>query len=451
MQIEPVDRIDAKVVGEIVDDFHASDRYAQYLENIEYYKGQNPYIMDRAAPGGQGTPDNRTPVPYGRRIINLVTGYMYKPGLVQYTSEDDTYLQALLDVFDTNREPLKTEQMGKQTSIQGVGYEYHYVAGDTRGAQVRAVPRFTKLSAGEVVPLYDYEVEPNLWAFIRAIVRGEKDIVWAYYNNGWQRFERVHDGGKNLELAEEGVHYYQDVPLVVYQNNEEMIGDFEPVQHLIDAYDVLVSDSMNEFDRFAWAYLVMKGMSLSDQDAKRLKQTRTFEGLAETDQIEFLTKEMATEFVKFMTDLVRDEIHRQSGIPNLEDYDASGASGKTMSKFIYLMELFTDPKESYFKEGLYRRIELVDRILRFGMDPGRVEVIMNRNTPDNSLEQAEIFQKYAGFISQETLIENFADFVDNAQEEIEKLEAEKEPNVELYGNSQGVDVSKPAADDGGAM
>ena len=437
--IEPVQRIDAKALGEIVDDFLNSDRRKQFIENLEYFKGQNPMILTRKAPEIDG-PDNRIPVSYGRRIINLVTGYMFKPGLVQYTSEDETYLEELMAVFDANNEPIKTEQLGKQTSIQGVGYEYHYVEGDVQGDSVKAVPKFAKLPATDVITLYDFGVEPKLWAFVWYQTRNDMEIATAYYKDGWERFARKKDSSDLFIRVEDGVHFYGDVPLVVYQNNEEMIGDFEPVQHLIDAYDVLVSDSMNEFDRFAWAYLVLKGMSLSDEQAAKLKRTRTFENLATEDQIEFLTKEMATEFIKFMTDLIREEIHRQSGIPNLEDYDAAGASGKTMSKFIYLMELFTDPKESYFTQGLYRRIELIDRILRFGVEPGRVSIIMNRNMPDNSIEQAQIFQTYAGFVSQHTLLENFADFVDDPDAEMERLAEERD--------AIGVDVDAAMPTDG---
>ena len=100
-----------------------------------------------------------------------------------------------------------------------------------------------------------------------------------------------------------------------------------------------------------------------------------------------------------------------------------------MSRFIYLMELFTDPKESYFTEGLMQRIELVTAILgKTGTqgDAKEVNIIMNRNMPDASLEQAEIFNKYTGFVSQRTLMDNFADFVDDVDAEMEQL-AEETP------------------------
>ena len=106
MNLDRLDRIDEIKLAEIVDTFKASDRYTQFAENMDYFKGQDTAILNREVPDELGAPDNRIPVSYGRRIINLVTGYMYKPGLVQYTSDDETYLQSLQDIFDANNEPI---------------------------------------------------------------------------------------------------------------------------------------------------------------------------------------------------------------------------------------------------------------------------------------------------------------------------------------------------------
>jgi hypothetical protein len=34
-----------------------------------------------------------------------VAGYMYKPGLITYSSENEGYLETLKDIFDKNRNP----------------------------------------------------------------------------------------------------------------------------------------------------------------------------------------------------------------------------------------------------------------------------------------------------------------------------------------------------------
>lgn len=434
-QVASVEDITTDYLKESILDF--VKHYQQnYLDNLEYAEGRNPKILRRMLPDASG-PDNRVPVSYGRRIINLVTGYMFKPGLVQYGIEDETYQANLQDVFLANSEPIKTAQLGKQTSIHGVGYEYHYVDANT------AMPRFVKLPAPEVVPIYSKDLEPEVLAFARFVGDGDNYDITLVDDKIIREYTMPKEGGSMVQTGDEIRHFYGRCPLAVYRNNEEMLGDFDPVEPLIDAYDVLVSDSLNEFDRFAWAYLLLKGMALSQENAEKLNRLRMFENLEDTGDVSFLTKEIDSEFIKFMTDLIRSEIHRQSGIPNLEDYDGAGASGKTMTKFIYLMELFTDPKESYFVEGLRRRLELINTILNIqgrGGDPMDVDVIMNRNAPDNSKEQAEIFQLYAGFVSQKTLLENFADFVDNPDEEIDRLQEEGEPNVSVSGNAQGLEL-----------
>jgi len=216
---------------------------------------------------------------------------------------------------------------------------------------------------------------------------------------------------------------------VVFENNEEKLGDFDSVTPLIDAYDVLMSDSMNEFDRFAWAYLILKGFTISPENAAAVKAMRIFELKGETDMISFLTKDINSEFIKFMAEWIRGEIHQQSGIPNLDDTKWGGnASGETVTKFIYMMELFTDPKESYFKEGLYQRIRLITNILEQARkpvgEPFEVDILMTRNKPDNSLEQAMIFEKLDGRLSRKTLIENYAPAVKNADDELDRIKEE---------------------------
>lgn len=432
-----VDIVTDEWLGKTIHDFIKNHR-PQIIKTGEYAAGNNPSIVHRNLPDDSG-PDNRIPVSYALRIINLVTGYMYKPGLIQYAFDGST--PGLDEVFKYNKEPIKTSQMGKTVSTYGVGYEYHYVDGDGK----RAIPRFVSLPCEEVIPIYDKKVEPDLIGFVRIISDGE-NLEITYCDDKQIVEYTMAKNGDTLSAPISAVpHYYKRVPLVVFENNYEHRGDFESVEPLIDAYDVLISDSMNEFDRFAWAYLLLKGMVLSGESAEKIKRMRIFENLEETADVAFLTKTIDTEFIRFMTESIRSEIHRQSGIPNLEDYDGAGASGKTLTKFIYLMELFTDPKEAYFKDGLQDRLDCINRILTIqgkGFDLDSVEIVMNRNRPDASKEQAEIFNLYYGKLSDKTLIENFADFVPDADIEMQNIEEENKRKADIYGvglNDQGLD------------
>lgn len=425
-----------EIIG-IIDDYKR-DIVPEVELRDDYAKGNNPAIQKRQLP--TSAPNNVIPVPYGRRIISLITSYMFLPGLVKYTSDNQQYLDKLNDIFEWNYEPLETYRIGWQTSVHGVGYELFFTEGigetqtllDGRPAYASTIPRFEKVSVAETIPIYDFDIVPNLQAFIRfyTIEKEETEYIHVYYDDVRMDFTRAK--GKNIILAGQQPHGYDVPPLVVYENNEDLIGDFAAVQPLIDAYDVLMSDSMNEFDRFAQAYLVAKGFTITAEDVDKLKHKRAFSLLNNEDSIEFLTKPIEVEFIKWMSEQIRAEIHRGSGIPNLDDFKWGGqASGETIDKWIYLMELFTGIKEAYFTEGLKRRIDMLSESLGGGSED--VEIIMDRNDPDKSALLADLLVKYSGHVSQKTLLENFADFVPDAEAELEALAAEKKANMDMYG------------------
>ena len=433
-------RLTPKEILTIVDDYK-KDVVPQVDERNDYAKGNNPAILKRITPSG--TPDNRVPVPYARRITNVITSYMFKPGLISYASENQAYLDALLEIFEANKEELQSYQIGWQTTVHGVGYEMFYGEGlepeptliDGQLGYNRTIPRFEKVPIREIIPIYDFDINPNLRSFIHfwTVEAEEVEYIDVYYDDMKVSYERRKEQNALLLVGEQD-HGFARVPLVVYENNEDCIGDFAPVVPLIDAYDVLMSDSMNEFDRFAQAYLIAKGFTISEDDAEKMKHKRALSLMNPDDSIEFLTKPVETAFIQYLSDHLRAEIHRGSGIPNLDDYKWGGqSSGETVTKFIYLMDLFVGIKESYFKEGLQQRIELLTDYAGLPGIPKDIEVIMNRHEPDKSMVQADLLVKYSGHVSQKTLIENFADFVDNAEEELEAMAEESKMKADLFG------------------
>jgi hypothetical protein len=92
----------------------------KYIDNLRYFRGENPLIKDRVLPV-LNAPNYKLPVSYARKIIKTVVGYMYKPGLITYNIEDEAYKEALDNVFLLNNEDTKTSSMGRQASIQGIG------------------------------------------------------------------------------------------------------------------------------------------------------------------------------------------------------------------------------------------------------------------------------------------------------------------------------------------
>ena len=88
------------------------------------------------------------------------------------------------------------------------------------------------------------------------------------------------------------------VPIVRYKNNDERMGDYERVLTLIDAYDRLQSDRIDDKDQFIDAIMAVYGASVIDDEAqapefvKLLKKYRILDNLDPAGRIEYLKKEL---------------------------------------------------------------------------------------------------------------------------------------------------------------
>ena len=78
------------------------------------------------------------------------------------------------------------------------------------------------------------------------------------------------DHYSELGVADEEACYFDDIPINIYINNDELYGDFEKVISLIDAYDQSQSDTANDFELFTNCMLIVNGELIDDEQAKEL-------------------------------------------------------------------------------------------------------------------------------------------------------------------------------------
>jgi SPP1 family phage portal protein len=402
----------------IIKDWKTTDQ--QRAIDLEmYYKGKNTKILKRQLVKDEtDAPDNKVPVPYGRKLVKTVQGYMYKPGLIQYEFDgDDTQIR---QIFKDNWEPSKTSNIRAYSVADGYSYELHYT--ESNGESVS--PRFTLVKASQGFMIWDYSIEPKKQAFVYEYQINEDLYYDVYYDKLIVKYS-YDDKKKQLKEVEVGQHFYKDVPVIYNANNDEEISDIGLVKSLIDAYDVLMSDSLNEFDRFAWAYLKLVGVMPSDEDIKDMKQKRVFGNLDDPDAISFLTKDIPTDYIEMMRKWVRNEIHSQSFIPDLEEIKtSSSASGVSIDRFIYVLEYTATDKESMTRIALQERLSLMRNLPNLTIPEAKI--IMLRNTPANDKEKAELFNIYWGKLSEKTVITHFAPQVEDVDEELKLIKKMKE-------------------------
>jgi SPP1 family phage portal protein len=392
------------------------------LSNLwAYYCARNTKILERPRPD-PNSPDNRSVLAYGRKIVTTFVGYAYRPGFVSFKADDqksEAYVKQLQDTFDLNGEANKTSRHGRNTAIYGYSYEMLYIdrgdalmvtAGNAAPAFTdKAVPRFFVADPREVILLYDYSPEPRKQMGIRYYRITDQHYKVELYTKAaitvWDR-RREHAGAQWIytEISS-NPNFFGDIPIVAYYMGDDRLGIIEPVLSLIDDYDLLISDSFNEFDRFANAYLLLKKMSLVPPDKMRepggisrvlrdLKRRRVFENLPDiSEPVKFLTKDVPTAFIEFMCKKVKDEIHTQSHVPDFKDMATGTLSGAAIKRLLFDFENVVSSAEADFDDGLQERIRLMNIV--YGLaglktdDTRAVVITHKRNLPDDLKEHAE--------------------------------------------------------------
>lgn len=373
-------------------------------------------------------PNNRIANAYASYITDTLVGYFIGEP-ISYTSNDDVLLQDLSMIFEYNDEADENAELAKNASIYGVAYEMLYLGEEDK------IIRFKALDPKQIIPIFDKTVEQNLMAIIRYY--DDYDVV---DDKTYTLVEIIDDAtirrykmDNSLSLLEEYPHYFGMVPVAIFKNNEEERGDFEAVISLIDAYDKMESDTLNDFEYFVDAYLALYGFTADSEDVAQMKENRILL-MDEGTKAEWLIKQTSDTYVENMKNRLDADIHKFAKCPNMADKEfASNASGVAIKFKLLGTENLVSIKERKFKRGLQQRLELmsmINNVLREGFDWRAIDIIFTRNVPSNDTDIANMVNTLKDIVSEETLLAQIP-FVESVQDELERLKKEREENKEL--------------------
>ena len=390
------------------------------LEN--YYNAKNE-ILSRTM-RDTTKPNNKIANSYASYITDTLVGYFVgKP--ISYSGNDTNVLNELQMIFEYNDEADENAELAKNASIYGVAYELLYMNEN--------VVRFKSLDPKECIPIFDDTLDNNLLAFIRYydnydVVQDKTiTIIEVITDKETVRYSTTSTLG-NLTFIESYPHYFGMVPIAIYKNNEEESGDFEQVISLIDAYDKLESDSLNDFEYFVDAYLALYGFTAEPEDIAQMKENRVLL-MDEGTSAEWLIKDTSDNNIENIKNRIDADIHKFAKCPNLADKEfASNASGVAIKFKLLGTENKVAIKERKFKRGLQQRLELLANIkgvLANGFDWRSIDIIFTRNIPANDTDIANMVNTLSGIVSEETLLAQIP-FVEDVAGEIERLDKEKE-------------------------
>lgn len=435
-----LDQLDIKTAEEFIRKYQQG--HSRYSRLQGYYMGEHDILQHRRVdPTASNNPVVNN---YAKYITDVNTGYfMGKP--VRYTfdeaeGEDEKALDTINDILDKNTEKRENFKLAKTCSIKGDAYEIIYIneEGNIRFKQVQPDSCFF---------IFDTSIENHLLYAVRFY---EDEVMGSNPGGQFVRTVEIYDKNKvetykgrvgAMELVEVKPHIFGEVPFIHYINNEEMIGDFEPVITIIDAYNKAESDTLNDMDDFSDAYLVLTNMNGTEkEDIEGFKKNRVI--LMDSDgKVERLIKNVNDTWVENIKSRLNADIHKFSFTPDLSDENFAGtASGVSLRYKLLGMEQFRATKEGYFDQALRRRLLLICNALKVygqGVDEEiikKINITFNNTLPQNTLEISQIINNLSPYVSKETLLSQVP-FIESPRDEVEKKKQEEEEGgLDIYKN-----------------
>lgn len=340
------------------------------------------------------------------------------------------------------------------TGASNKGFECLHFYYDSNGEL-----KYCIVPAEEVIPIYDSTYETELVQLIRyynitAIRDGKrtlrkkvewwtKDEVTYYVENDDRAFELDKSVSYNpsphwwrvesldgMEKRREA-HSWGRVPFIILKNNAKCTTDLEGIKGLIDAYDLLSSEGVNNLLDLVELYWVIEGYGgeAAGAIARKLQINKAVHvtdssGSIEAKQID-IPMEGRISYLKFLR---RDIFQFGQGL-DIDINKYSSAPSGTSLKFQYvLLDLKADCLAVNLKRVIKEMFAFIteDFNRRSGekFDPKSINVLIKKTMVTNDYETVQMIEKSMGFVSDKTLLSHHP-LVANVTEEMKLTDEEK--------------------------
>lgn len=421
----------------------------------EYYQGEHDVLKRKRS--SDDLPNNKLISNHAKYITDVAAGY-FIGNPVKYDGEQ---IDDIIDVYDKADVVSHDTELEKDLSIFGRGLELGYMTSDDP-----PMPNVSVIDPRNIFLVVDDTVEHKPMFGVHYYEKRDIDneiTGWninVYDESNIYRYFADEINSDKMTLQETESQYFGIVPIIEYSNNEEQQGDFEQQISLIDAYNLLQSDRINDKEQFVDAILKVVGFSFGDdfeqasKTVRMLKELRVLEipssGTGDKADADWLVKQLDEGNVEILRKAIKSDIHEFSMVPNLTDESfASNASGVAMKYKLFGLEQLCVIKERYFVQGLRERLKLFANILAVkgkAVDVSDVTITMTRNLPANDLETAQLITQLDGNVSNETLISQLS-FIDDPAAEIDKLNEQKDNDARRIPKEFGMPMGE-GLDDG---
>lgn len=424
---------------------HYSMEVSRIAKCFKYYDGKHSIVSsDRK---GEKIVCN-----HAKDISDTATGYFMSNPITYTSKEDKGTLNTLTTYFDEANLDDVDQDNALDMSKCGVAFEYIYAKeGESKPVSKNIDPRNCFIVVDDTIEEKElfgvyYEIESDDKTKVetfRAVVATRTKII--NYNITKK------EGIVTVNKLNENTHLFGDIPFIVYQNNKDGFGDFEQQISLIDAYNILMSDRVDDKEQFLKSILVIYGSILGDdsKESEEAMERLKVAGLLELQsgtKAEYVTRTFDEAGLEVLKNAIKEDIYTFSHVPCLTDKNFVGnSSGVAMEYKLLGLEMITKIKSRQYTKGLKKRIKLYCNFLNLkslALNPGSITMNFTRGLPKNLIELSQMITNLEGKVTDKTLISQLP-FVDDPDGEIKELSKQKEENMKSQQKMMGFDNQPP--------
>lgn len=360
----------------------------------------------------EGLPNHHLAHGYARYIVNIAAAYLVGAA-VSYQGEGEEVENLRRAYKNANVSGVDME-LARQAALYGKGVEVVYTDGEAK-------PRSAALDPLSAFVVYadDVSADPLFGVHFHPVTN-ESGSPCGYEAEVYTASERLTYRAADFANLLRGQprsripHYFGRVPLIEYWNNEEEAGDVSPVLSLIDAYDVLESNRVNDQEQLVDALLLVYGARLETDErgrtpAQQLRQDKLLYLPDREAGAQYLAKPGTGSDAEALRRALEQDIHKFSMVPDLSDEQFSGnISGVAMRYKLLGLEQLTRVKERWFREALRERMRCYGHFLAVkgsrALDENAVRMVFTRSLPENALEAAQMVKTLDGMVPKSILL-----------------------------------------------
>jgi SPP1 family phage portal protein len=399
---------------------HTAECTNRYSKLEKAYRTDYPIFHQKEKPDWK--PDNRIAVNFAKYIVDTMNGF-FIGNPIKVTADEENIGKYIEMLDQYNDQDDNNSELAKICKIYGKGYEMYYV-------DDQANIGITYLTPMEAFMIYDDSILCRPRYFARLYKDADGVLHGSISDDTRVRY--FTQKGKLTWDPEDKIHGFDGVPAVEYVENEEHTGIFEPVLNMINAYNKAISEKSNDVDYFADAYLKVLGAIVDEESIKDIRDNRiiNFPGALKDilPEVDFLQKPDGDATQEHLIDRLEKLIFQISMVANISDQNFGQTTGIALKYKLQAMSNLEKTEERKFTSGMNRRYKLIFSNPVSGMkkdDWLKLHYYFTPNFPANVLEESEIAQNIDGIVSQETQLSTLS-IVDSAQNEIKKIDQEKE-------------------------